>query len=53
MNANFGLFPELELVDGRGKRIKGKLRRKAVALRARADFADWIHGGGSALSAAK
>jgi methylenetetrahydrofolate--tRNA-(uracil-5-)-methyltransferase len=53
MNANFGLFPELELVDGRGKRIKGKPRREAVALRARTDFTDWLNGGGAALSAAE
>lgn len=53
MNANFGLFPELELVDGRGKRIKGKPRREAVALRARTDFTHWLNGTGPALNAAE
>ncbi len=44
MNANFGLYSELTEVDGRGKRLKGKLRRAAMAARARADFTTWRMG---------
>ncbi len=44
MNANFGLYADLTEVDARGKRLKGKNRRAAMAARARADFAAWRTG---------
>ncbi len=53
MNANFGLFPEIDLKDGRGRPVKGKARREAYAARARADFAAWLGGGAPARSAAE
>ncbi len=48
MNINFGLFPPVEIPsrDETGRRLKGKdrtrARRRAVALRALADFAAWL-----------
>jgi methylenetetrahydrofolate--tRNA-(uracil-5-)-methyltransferase len=48
MNINFGLFPPLEgaLVDGEGKRIRGKAkgmaRKGALSRRAMADFDAWL-----------
>ncbi|MFM2129939.1 MAG: methylenetetrahydrofolate--tRNA-(uracil-5-)-methyltransferase TrmFO [Pseudomonadota bacterium] len=53
MNANFGLFPEIEALDARGRPIKGKSRREAYSARARADFARWLAGRGGNLSAAE
>jgi methylenetetrahydrofolate--tRNA-(uracil-5-)-methyltransferase len=42
MNANFGLFPEINAVDERGKRLRGRARREAYAVRALADFDKWL-----------
>lgn len=41
MNINFGLFPNIDAKDARGKRLKGKDRKKALADRALADMAGW------------
>lgn len=42
MNVNFGLFPEIDARDERGKRIKGRERKKAVAQRALNDLENWL-----------
>ena len=42
MNVNFGLFPEIDARDERGKRIKGRERKKAVAERALNDLENWL-----------
>ena len=42
MNVNFGLFPEIDLRNEKGKRIKGRERKKAVAERARKDLSEWL-----------
>ncbi len=42
MNVNFGLFPEIDARDERGKRIKGRERKKAVAQRALKDLENWL-----------
>lgn len=42
MNINFGLFPELDLRDARGKKIKGVDRKKAYTVRARENLEKWI-----------
>jgi methylenetetrahydrofolate--tRNA-(uracil-5-)-methyltransferase len=48
MNANFGLFPELETPshDAQGRKIKGKergaARKRALSARALADFDRWL-----------
>lgn len=44
MNINFGLFPDLELKDARGKPIRGTDKKKAVTGRAIADMQTWING---------
>ena len=41
MNINFGLFPPIDLRDGRGKRIKGRERKRAMTTQALEDIADW------------
>jgi methylenetetrahydrofolate--tRNA-(uracil-5-)-methyltransferase len=42
MNVNFGLFPELtEDAGGKGKE-RGRLRKKALAVRALADLDRWL-----------
>lgn len=43
MNINFGLFPEMDVRNERGKRVKGKERKKAVAERALHDLENWIN----------
>ena len=53
MNANFGLFPDSDLRDGRGRPIKGKARREGYAVRARTDFATWQAGSAGDRSAAQ
>ncbi|MGE0653008.1 MAG: methylenetetrahydrofolate--tRNA-(uracil(54)-C(5))-methyltransferase (FADH(2)-oxidizing) TrmFO [Alphaproteobacteria bacterium] len=53
MNANFGLFPEVDIRDGRGRPLKGKARRAAFTTRARADFARWLAGVSGSRSAAE
>ena len=42
MNVNFGLFPDLEIRDARGREIRGRDRKKAFADRARADLEGWL-----------
>jgi methylenetetrahydrofolate--tRNA-(uracil-5-)-methyltransferase len=42
MNINFGLFPDIDARDAKGRPIKGRERKKAVAERARADFGAWL-----------
>jgi methylenetetrahydrofolate--tRNA-(uracil-5-)-methyltransferase len=42
MNVNFGLFPEIDARDGRGKLIKGRDRKKALSARALADLDHWL-----------
>ncbi len=47
MNVNFGLFPEIEAGDGRGRDakgrpLKGRDRKKALAQRALADIDGWL-----------
>ena len=42
MNVNFGLFPDLEIRDARGREIRGRDRKKAMADRARADLESWL-----------
>ncbi len=42
MNVNFGLFPALEAVDGRGRPIRGRERKRLVSERALADLAGWL-----------
>ncbi|MHB1207933.1 MAG: FAD-dependent oxidoreductase, partial [Rhodospirillaceae bacterium] len=42
MNVNFGLFPDIDARDTRGKPIRGRDRKKALADRARADLARWL-----------
>jgi methylenetetrahydrofolate--tRNA-(uracil-5-)-methyltransferase len=53
MNANFGLFPEVDLRDGRGRPLRGKARRAAYTTRARADFARWLGEPSGSRSAAE
>ena len=42
MNINFGLFPEIDARDTKGRPIRGRDRKKAVADRARADLETWL-----------
>ncbi|MDY6407394.1 MAG: methylenetetrahydrofolate--tRNA-(uracil(54)-C(5))-methyltransferase (FADH(2)-oxidizing) TrmFO, partial [Pseudomonadota bacterium] len=42
MNINFGLFPEINLTDRKGKKIKGTDRKKAYTERARKSIENWI-----------
>lgn len=42
MNINFGLFPDLDARDPKGRPIRGRDRKKAVAERARADLDAWL-----------
>jgi methylenetetrahydrofolate--tRNA-(uracil-5-)-methyltransferase len=53
MNANFGLFPDVETRDARGRPFRGKARRAAYTARARADFARWLGGTSGSRSAAE
>jgi methylenetetrahydrofolate--tRNA-(uracil-5-)-methyltransferase len=50
MNVNFGLFPDLPLRDARGRPIKGRDRKAALANRALADIAPWARGGTAAAA---
>lgn len=43
MNINFGLFPDIELKNERGKPIKGLERKKAMAARALRDMEAWVN----------
>lgn len=42
MNVNFGLFPDIDAKNERGKRAKGKDRKKAMSDRARVDLDQWL-----------
>ena len=42
MNINFGLFPDIDARNERGKRAKGKDRKKALSDRARQDLDFWL-----------
>jgi len=42
MNVNFGLFPEIDARDGKGRLIKGRDRKKALSIRALADIDQWL-----------
>jgi len=42
MNVNFGLFPEIDARDGKGRPIRGRERKKALAVRALADIDRWL-----------
>ena len=42
MNVNFGLFPELDVRDGKGRPIRGRERKKYLAQRALADIDRWL-----------
>jgi methylenetetrahydrofolate--tRNA-(uracil-5-)-methyltransferase len=42
MNVNFGLFPEIDARDGRGRPLKGRDRKKALSARALADLDRWL-----------
>ena len=44
MNINFGLFPAIEARNERGRPLKGKERKKALAARALADLDSWMPG---------
>ncbi len=41
MNVNFGLFPPPDAVDHRGRPVKGRERKRAMAERAKADLKSW------------
>ena len=42
MNVNFGLFPEIDARDPKGRPIRGRDRKKALAERALADMDRWL-----------
>jgi len=42
MNVNFGLFPELDVRDGKGRPIRGRERKKFLSQRALADIDGWL-----------
>jgi len=42
MNLNFGLFPEIDARDPKGRPIRGRDRKKALAARALADIDAWL-----------
>ena len=45
MNVNFGLFPDLSAAEGRkenGRKLKGRDRKRAYALRAARDLQTWL-----------
>jgi methylenetetrahydrofolate--tRNA-(uracil-5-)-methyltransferase len=42
MNINFGLFPEIDARDGKGRPIRGRERKKYLAIRALADIDAWL-----------
>ena len=43
MNVNFGLFPDLELRDQRGRPFKGRDRKVKLSERARLDLRQWLN----------
>jgi methylenetetrahydrofolate--tRNA-(uracil-5-)-methyltransferase len=42
MNINFGLFPPIENTDARGRRLRGRERKQAVARRSLDDLDAWL-----------
>ncbi len=42
MNVNFGLFPDIDARDGRGRPLKGRDRKKALSARALTDVDAWV-----------
>jgi methylenetetrahydrofolate--tRNA-(uracil-5-)-methyltransferase len=42
MNVNFGLFPEIDARDGKGRPLRGRDRKQALAARARTDLRAWL-----------
>ena len=42
MNVNFGLFPEIDARDPRGRPIRGRDRKKALSGRALTDIDGWL-----------
>ena len=42
MNVNFGLFPDIDARDPRGRQLKGRDRKKALSVRALADLDMWL-----------
>lgn len=42
MNVNFGLFPDIEVRDSRGRLLKGRDRKKAFSTRALTDLEQWL-----------
>ena len=42
MNVNFGLFPDIDAIGEKGKRLRGKERKKALSARALDDLKEWI-----------
>ncbi len=42
MNVNFGLFPPVDDVDEKGKRLRGRKRKQAMSKRALVDFDAWL-----------
>ena len=43
MNVNFGLFPEIDAKDPRGRPLRGGDRKKALSARAIADLRSWLN----------
>jgi methylenetetrahydrofolate--tRNA-(uracil-5-)-methyltransferase len=44
MNVNFGLFPDIDARDPRGRPLRGRDRKKALAQRALTDIDRWLQG---------
>jgi methylenetetrahydrofolate--tRNA-(uracil-5-)-methyltransferase len=42
MNVNFGLFPPLIETTGKGRPLKGRARKQAMARRALGDLDAWL-----------
>ncbi|MBU6235375.1 MAG: methylenetetrahydrofolate--tRNA-(uracil(54)-C(5))-methyltransferase (FADH(2)-oxidizing) TrmFO [Alphaproteobacteria bacterium] len=42
MNVNFGLFPDIDLKNAKGKPIRGAERKQALSARALADLDSWL-----------
>lgn len=43
MNINFGLFPDIDAKNAKGRRAKGKDRKHALTTRAKADMQGWLN----------
>lgn len=42
MNINFGLFPDINAKNAKGRRAKGRDRKQALAARAKVDMQQWL-----------